>query len=248
MIELLCYVDDNFGFEEEGKVEFYPPYGAYFPVKQTRLLKLWDLVGLPHERPKQLYGPILTVIGFEIDPNAMTATLPAENKAILLEHLDSFRQVTAGHRCRTLRKFQQLTGHINWAFNVYPLLRPGLSTVYAKMAGKSHPHAGIYINKAIQSDLDWLANHVRNGTGIRFMGATEWESDDLDLSDPLVEVAFVDASSQGIGLYFPWLQHGYYAELPGKAPRDTIFFFEALAVCCAIHKAAKLNLAGRTIR
>ena len=45
-------------------------------LKQTELLRLWDILGVPHDKPKQLFGRTLTIIGFEVDPNAMTITMP----------------------------------------------------------------------------------------------------------------------------------------------------------------------------
>ncbi|OSX67213.1 hypothetical protein POSPLADRAFT_1076732, partial [Postia placenta MAD-698-R-SB12] len=41
-----------------------------------------------------------------------------------------------------------------------------------------------------------------------------------------------------LGLFFPWLNLGYYCERSGSAPLETIFFFEGLATCAAIHTAA----------
>jgi len=81
------------------------------------------------------------IIGFEIDPNAMTATLPLESKEKLLHHVRSFCNTPKGGRRRSLKEFQALTGYLNWAFNVFPMLKPGLSNVYAKLTGKTNPHA-----------------------------------------------------------------------------------------------------------
>ena len=55
-----------------GDVKYYEPYGRYFPSDQTKLLELWDEIGLPHVERKQIYGPTVTFIGFETDPNTMT--------------------------------------------------------------------------------------------------------------------------------------------------------------------------------
>ncbi len=79
--DLGCYVDDDFGFDEWGKLEYYEPYDIFYPSKQTKLLKLWDRLGVPHSKPKQLFGLQLVIIGFNVDPNAMTATMPEESKA-----------------------------------------------------------------------------------------------------------------------------------------------------------------------
>ncbi|TFY52988.1 hypothetical protein EVJ58_g9702 [Rhodofomes roseus] len=232
---LMNYVDDNFAFDLAGNTVFYAPYGKHMPERQVQLLLLWDELGIPHEERKQLSGHVLTIIGFEIDPNKMAASLPAESKDKLLHHVRSFCDSPKGGRRRSLKEFQSLTGYLNWVFNVSPLLKPGLSNVYAKIAGKTNPHAGIHLNKAITDDLRWLASHVENAQGVCFLDAEPWGLDELDWADPLCEIAYTDASAQGIGLWFPWLKQAYFCDLPGDPPADTIFFFEALAVCCAMH-------------
>jgi hypothetical protein len=82
--------DDSFSYELASQQLYYPPYDCYFPAKQTQLLQLWDDIGLPHKRPKQLFGAPLTVIGFDVDPNAMSASLPEHKKAELVAHLCQF--------------------------------------------------------------------------------------------------------------------------------------------------------------
>jgi hypothetical protein len=44
--------------------------------KQTQLLTLFDDVGIPHEERKQVFGSPLQIIGFDVDPNSMTITMP----------------------------------------------------------------------------------------------------------------------------------------------------------------------------
>jgi hypothetical protein len=51
---------------------------------------------------------------------------------------------------------------------------------------------------------------------------------------------FTDASSIALAYYFPSLNFAYYAPLPSNPPSNTIFWFEALAVCSAIHHAANI--------
>ena len=50
LVDLFGYIDDNFSFKEEGKVEWYAPYQCYYPTKQAQLLCLWDEIGLPQAR------------------------------------------------------------------------------------------------------------------------------------------------------------------------------------------------------
>ncbi|KAE9399135.1 hypothetical protein BT96DRAFT_821003 [Gymnopus androsaceus JB14] len=156
IVDTFCYVDDTFGWNIEGNLVLYEPYGVFFPRKQAQLLCLWDYLGIPHKRKKQAFRLILTIIGFEIDLNAMTATLPAKSKRSLISAIHNFI-ATPSRQC-SLHKFQVLTGWINWSFNVFPLLRPSLSNVYQKMSGKSQPHANIYLNKAMKDNLTWLAH------------------------------------------------------------------------------------------
>ena len=47
-------------------------------------------------------------------------------------------------------------------------------------------------------------------------------------------VAYTDASSKGLGIWFPGEHVSYQCPLPLNAPKDAIFFFEALSVCSAI--------------
>ncbi|RDX48894.1 hypothetical protein OH76DRAFT_1333833, partial [Lentinus brumalis] len=56
-----------------------------------------------------------------------------------------------------------------------------------------------------------------------------------------------DASALGIGVYFPWRHIGYFCEIPSVSPTGTIFFFEALSICSALHRVPVWRQAGRSI-
>ncbi|KAL6308205.1 hypothetical protein BKA93DRAFT_691986, partial [Sparassis latifolia] len=168
------FVDDNSVFDHIGDVLWYERYQAYLPTGQVKPLLLWDELGLPHKWAKQTHGAPHPYIGIDIDPNAMTATLPPTAKQKLLKELTHFCDVPGGHRRRTLKEFQVLAGYVNWAFNVYPLLRPALCNLYAKMSGKKNPHSGIYVNSRVVADLQWMIKHVETSSGVHFLGATHW--------------------------------------------------------------------------
>ncbi|KIK50534.1 hypothetical protein GYMLUDRAFT_182649 [Collybiopsis luxurians FD-317 M1] len=68
----------------------YQPYNCYLPTKQAQLLYLWDFLSIPHKPEKQLFNFILIVIGFKIDPNAMTITLPPNSKEDLVHFILDF--------------------------------------------------------------------------------------------------------------------------------------------------------------
>ncbi|KAL6307556.1 hypothetical protein BKA93DRAFT_815891 [Sparassis latifolia] len=60
------------------------------PTQQVRLLELWDEIGLSHDSPKKLWDTVLPLIRVDVDPNAMTATLPPDAKTRLLGEIAQF--------------------------------------------------------------------------------------------------------------------------------------------------------------
>jgi hypothetical protein len=225
---LKVYMDDSFSFELEGTVLLYEPYGTYLPRKQALLLQLWDRLGIPHEAEKQVFGRSLTIIGFEVDPNAMTVSIPHEKKTELLAYIRDF---AVARRRHTLRNFQRLAGTVNWLFNVFPLLKPGLSAVYQKMSGKEKPLAQIYVNSEVVRELSWLAGHMDKLPGVVLFESLDWGPGS---GDDFVTI-YTDASSHGLAYWFPDCDFGFQCATPPELPVGTIFFAEALAVCSAIH-------------
>lgn len=120
-IQDLCdYVDDIFGWDYADNLLFYEKYGKLMPAHQVRLLRLWDELGIPHEEDKQLYGPSLLIIGFQVNVVEMSITMPPDAQSNLEVSLSRF--VSGCRPARTLRQCQRLAGHINWALNVAPWL------------------------------------------------------------------------------------------------------------------------------
>ena len=62
--DLLIYVDDMFSHELKENMSWYVPYHKLLPTKQAWLLELWDELGVPHDKLKQVYGPTLTSLDF----------------------------------------------------------------------------------------------------------------------------------------------------------------------------------------
>ena len=73
--DLFAYVDDAFSWEFADSMSYYHPYKKLLPTKQARLLSLFNTLGVPHEERKQVSGSPLQIIGFDVDPNAMTITM-----------------------------------------------------------------------------------------------------------------------------------------------------------------------------
>jgi hypothetical protein len=150
-----------------------------FPAKQTRLLRLWDKLHLPHEKDKQVFGSPLTIIGLDVDPNTMTITMPQVACRHLVVAIHNF--VGPGQR-RPLHEFQQLAGWMNWALNAFPLLRPGLSLLYNKMSGKTHAHQMVWVSVALCHELEWFAEGISTSDGVHMMTAHAWGKEDAYFS------------------------------------------------------------------
>lgn len=168
IIDIFVYTDDSYGFDIEGNILWYPPYPCYFPAKQMRLLQAWDTISLPHDQLKQKYGPVLTIIGFEVDPNLMKVSMTDSAHSELIAALCAFAHTAHGDTCRSLREFQQLAGWVNWTLNVYPLLKPQLSSMYAEMYSKLDSFAHLWVSQSVTHDLHWLADHLERSSGVYF--------------------------------------------------------------------------------
>ncbi|KAJ4486778.1 hypothetical protein C8J55DRAFT_410847, partial [Lentinula edodes] len=188
IIDLFAWVDDTFGWDFGGNLAYYAPYADFYPARQTRLLEFWDEIGLPHDKPKQEWGSKLLILGFDVDPNAMTITMPVEARADLSQAIRKFAVV--GNRW-TLKEYQHLGGWINWSLNVYPLLRPALSALYEKMAGKTKSNQRIWTNKAVVRELLWFVEKLDVSDGVRMLDSEEWGLEEAEL------VIYCDACPTG---------------------------------------------------
>ena len=76
---LYLYVDNSFSAQKRGERLCYKHYHKELPSNLTRLLQLWDFIGLPHEERKQVFGDVLPIIGFEVDPKLMRVRMSEES-------------------------------------------------------------------------------------------------------------------------------------------------------------------------
>ncbi|KJA29284.1 hypothetical protein HYPSUDRAFT_1076182 [Hypholoma sublateritium FD-334 SS-4] len=242
------YVDDSFGVDVEGEVEFYSPYVCFLPKHQKRLLDLWDTLGIPHKQKKQTSGSPLTIIGIDVDPNEMTLSLPDSAKQKLVDELLLWSteppkkvdgKLPEGARLHVhfkLRRWLQLQGWLNWSFNVFGLLKPCLNLLYDKTAGKYVPDRRVYTNTAIRADLRWALNHIRNARGVEMIEARQWGPDDATIT------VYCDASLSGLGFWIRNSNTGFFATIPAFSNADTeadriIFHYEALCLVSALNHA-----------
>ena len=161
---LLGYVDDIYGWEFAGRKKYYKPYKKNLPTKQTQLLELWDELGIPHSEDKQLSGPTLPILGYEVDPNAMTVKVPNEKKAAVVQTLRSHARPGKPY---TLNELQSVAGSVSSALSLYPHLRPGLRTLFDEMAGKEGANTKLKVTKPVARTLSQLADYFERAPPVR---------------------------------------------------------------------------------
>ena len=186
---LATYADDSSGFDRKDDLLLYEPYATSYPRSQTLLLCLWDELSIPHKPKKQVFGAVLPIIGINVDLNAMTLTLPREKRDDLCDALYSWA-IKPSNGAKTnyqLKHWQQMGGWLNWAFNVFPLLRPCLNNFYPKVSGSHNPTRRIWVNNAIRDDFAWAACHIECSSGVHLLRSSDWDVSSADVT------AFCDA-------------------------------------------------------
>ena len=226
---ITTYLDDSSGCTWRDDVAFYSPYNKHLPAPQAHLLTLWDDLGIPHKEKKQIHGSTIPVIGIQVDPNALTYTLPEESQRKLLEELTEWTADKKGRR--NVRRWQHLAGWVNWCLNVFPLLRPALCNIYDKLRNQPNPNRTLWINKAVRDDLAWALRIVRSSSGLHLLESTLWPAESASLT------IYCDACPTGMGYWYPNLDVACYAPTPADEHPDLIFYFEALCVLCALADA-----------
>ena len=162
--DLLGYVDDNFSWEFEENKQYYEPYKKYLPTKQARLLELWDELGIPHDEEKQLSGPSLRILGYDVDANAMTVNLPDDKKTKVVHLL---RSHAYEGKLYTLNELQSIAGSVASAISLYPRLRPGLRILIDEMAKQKPGTTKLKVSKDVARSLSELANCLENAPAVR---------------------------------------------------------------------------------
>ena len=235
---LKLYTDDCFSFELASSEEYYAPYNKRLPTKQARLLKLWDEIGIPHEERKQVSGETLEILGFLVDPNAMTITLPKEKLDKLLSTIQYF--CSPGSGPQTLNDLMRLAGFMAWSLDAFPMLKPGLRALHAAIGSNSQKklNEDVDVDAAIKFELSWFAAHAEKLQGVHIIKSIAWTPAQAN------HHFFCDASRGGLGCYYKEASIGFRATSP---PKGDSFFLKALSVCWAIHISHRRNLKGRIL-
>ena len=124
------------------------PNNEWYPKKQVVLLHLYDKLGLPHAKKKQLFGQTLDIIGLHVNPHDMISSMSDVSRNELTSTVCQFIDTSKNHRC-LLMEWQCILGWINWGLNVYPLACPALQLAYSNISGKQIGHTPSFLNREV---------------------------------------------------------------------------------------------------
>jgi hypothetical protein len=163
-------MDDFFGWDFTNNLITFQ--GKSRPQKQVQLLIFWDFISCSFESRKQNHGAILKIIGFWVDTQNGSISLPPDSIANIIDYIQKFL-VTPSHN-PPLCEWQRLLRHLNWALNVFSLARPVLSSLYHKLQEKKLAKALIIWNTTNCSDLAWLLDVISKCIGVHFIDDGQW--------------------------------------------------------------------------
>ena len=235
------YVDDSSGCGRKDDYLTYHPYGKDYPREQVILMNLWDELGIPHKPHKQVCGTTLPIIGITVNANNLSLALSTEAKENLIAELRWWCQPG---RKEKLRKWYQMGGWLNWAFNVYPRVRPALNNFYPKLKGRRDSTSPIWVNNSIREDFTWAVDVLNRSSGVHLLRSVYWGVDEATLT------IYCDACPEGMGFWYPSLNLGFYSLTPYHEHPDLIFYFEALCVHSALfdaHRRTGTQTEGRFV-
>lgn len=230
---IFVYMDDFYGWDfDEDRTYFHDQHR---PQRQVRLLQFWDQISCPYEDKKQVHGSPLKIIGFWVDINAGSISVPPSSVEEAVTAISDFLT----RRRAPLREWAKLAGHLNWILNVFPVARPALTELYRKMSGKTRPNGFIPINREVTSDLTWFKEVMPDAVGVRFIENGRWEDWQADL------IIHCDATlSFGISYVCNHQGFCYQIRQPSQLTRSSIipdiFFLEEIGVLSALYHAATL--------
>lgn len=177
-LRLRHYLDDFIGV--------LPPDGVCRRgLVHAKFRSLVDYLGLIHADSKDAEGTVVSVLGVEIDTEAMEARLPAEKLA------KAARLVGGALADGTLtgRAAQELAGYLGFCASVVILGRTYLTRLWAFAATFREQRARRPLTDGVLADLHWWQHWLPHFNGIRFID---------DAVRPVIHI-WTDASKLGTG-------------------------------------------------
>lgn len=143
----------------------------------------------------------------------------------LFERILEFAQLG---KCCTLKEFQSLGGYINWSLAVFPLLKPALSALYAKIAGKTKSKLPVWVNNAICLELQWFVPDCPTCFNLRWHLSTEIRGLGPCIRPHWCHHLLCWCINGGYGILVPWAS----ARVSMPCPPLTVCANFLLGICC----------------
>src|SRR5882724_9060725 len=89
-LDLLHYMDNVWSYEMDTNLIYYELYDTWFPQKQVKLLLLYDELGLPHIKKKQVFSRSLEIISLFVNPLDMTISMLDSSRSDLITAIREF--------------------------------------------------------------------------------------------------------------------------------------------------------------
>jgi len=83
-------MDNVWSYEMDTNLIYYEPYDTWFPQKQVKLLLLYDELGLPHIKKKQVFSHSLEIISLFVNPLDMTISMLDSSRSDLITAIREF--------------------------------------------------------------------------------------------------------------------------------------------------------------
>lgn len=230
--DLGAYMDDSWGIDLINNLIDFK--GHRIPLNQAKFLQIFDFINLPWAWEKQLSGTTLDIIGYSVNVEDLSITLPEGKRLALITALRFFTSKLS----HPLVEWQRMTGWANWGLNIFPLGRWALQSSWDKIAGKTLRNAHIPLNRTNVDDLNWLADALESWPGRRILKHLHWPISQADCT------FFCDACPSGFGFWLPAKEEAWSCKIP--PPSRNSFWAELLAITSAVKKAVDLK-ASKTV-
>ncbi|KAI9330296.1 hypothetical protein BDR26DRAFT_999556 [Obelidium mucronatum] len=193
----LVMMDDFWGVTYQVKSETNNPQPRDMQLAQSFIASL----GIPLSLEKDIWGPSIPVVGYQIDAMKMELSLTSRQVTDLLEFLDIWLEKPL--QPRRLGLWSKLTGYLNWAANIFLRLKSHFCPIYSQMTSKLKVDS-FPLHSSTLTSLHWIRHHITSMHPIRYLELETWTPDQADFH------VFADATLQGFAFWFPHQNLLYY--------------------------------------
>lgn len=220
-------MDNTWGVDLRSNV--IPFKNHQVPLKQAKLLALFDHICLPWEWEKQLWGYELEIIGHYVSCKDLSFCLEKSKRSELTAAIRAF----VAKPTRPLIEWLKILGWSSWSLNSFPLGRSALQSSWDKTSGKNQRNAPVPISTEVKADLLWFADALDKWHRRLLLKSRLWSTFEANL------IFFADACTTGLGVWFPMTKVGYSYSFP--PPSRHIYWAELVAVAAGLDLALLIN-------